>query len=95
MPERNMDDEGWLVGAAMLLCGIGLFGVQIYWFLQSGQWTPLSIIDSAQMLVEPTKWPWVFAPQSWMGFHAVLDWLSLPGLLAVWGFIVMAASRHT
>jgi intracellular septation protein A len=94
-PSRNMDSPDWLLGASIFVGGILLFALQFYWWIRYGKWTPLSIIDAAKAIVSDTYAPWFYDPQDWMVLHDLLNWLSLPAVLLVVGFCVMAQSRNS
>lgn len=57
------------------LGGIGLFilclGMQIYWFLKSGVWTPIGSLDGLGWIGFEDKWlSW---PETWLGLHKLLN----------------------
>ncbi|MER8529583.1 hypothetical protein [Mesorhizobium sp. M1272] len=78
-----------IVGFILVLAGIGVLGVQTYWYLQSGMWTPLSLIDVGQMYLTAEKAPWVFFPQSWLGVYKILAWIPSSGLLFAFGILII------
>lgn len=93
MAGQDRDDE-WVPGFLMLLAGIFGFGLQIYWFLRDGLWWPLSIIDTLKIINSTSKrLDWLYEPQSWQGIHIIMDRLSLPASLMVFGILVMLAAR--
>lgn len=80
-----------VLGIGLILSAFGIVGLQIFWFLQTGHWTSLSIVDVMQMFMDPDRSPWVFKPESWLGAHKILEWI--PSSFAVFclgSFVVSA-----
>jgi hypothetical protein len=46
---------GAVISGLLWVGGLGLLGLQIYWFLHDGAWTSLSIIDALRS-VDITPW---------------------------------------
>jgi hypothetical protein len=82
-----------VLGLVFFLAAAVTFAIQVFWFLREAVWYHLSLMDVARMLVAPEKAPWAFEPQSWLGLHAILEWMPLSlaligmGLLAFIGAI--------
>jgi hypothetical protein len=82
-----------VVGIGLLLAGIGTLGLQIVWFLQTGEWTSLSVMDLMQQFLDPDRTPWVFKPESWLGFHKILEWIPTSFAVFCLGSFVVAAGE--
>lgn len=85
----------WIFGAAALIAGLGGFGLQVVWFLRDGTWTGLSVVDVSKWFWTLEENPWLYNPQSWFGAHKILEWLSTPGLVAVWGAWILWGSEQS
>ena len=74
----------YLIGVPLLLAGVGIIGMQVYGYLQYGEWSPLSV-----MVVAEGGFPWLDNPQSWLGLHRIvhgfLNWLPVSLLLILIG----------
>lgn len=90
---KNYEDPSWWVGMGLFLGGWATLGTQIYWYLQSAVWTPLSIIGGLRMVISKSD-NWIFAPGSWLGVHSLLDSVPASAALVIIGFLVMAGA-HT
>lgn len=72
-----------LFGAALVLAGFGILGLQVYAFLQSGQWTPFAITELLALLPGNT---WATSPEKWVGLHLVLSYIPTSAVLIVFGY---------
>lgn len=77
-----------LVGGAFVLAGLGIFGLQIFWFLQSGSWTPMSLIDLVKQISQE---PWLYDPKQWVGVHWLLDKIPSSLLVMLLGYGIVVA----
>lgn len=68
-----------------LLLGAALLGLQVFYFLKGGTWTPQGILS---FLGELFLWTWALMPSDWLGLHAALNWLNA-------GFTIAAAGCVT
>ena len=78
----------YLIAIPPLLAGVGIIGMQVYGYLQYGEWSPLSAMALAE-----GRFPWLDNPQSWLGLHQIvhgfLNWLPVSlFLLLIGGFFV-------
>ncbi|RVC64477.1 hypothetical protein [Mesorhizobium sp.] len=73
------------IGFTLIVASMGIVGLQFYWYLQTGEWTSLSIIAALQIFQTPENAPWVFAPHSW-------DWTPSSLVVFFLGFLFLAAS---
>ncbi|WP_095085116.1 hypothetical protein [Mesorhizobium sophorae] len=80
-----------VLGWVFILGALAILGLQTVWFLQTGEWTPLSAMNLMQHFFEPEKSPWVFNPQSWIGLHRILEWLPSSFVAFFLGLFVVAA----
>lgn len=88
------DVSAVIIGFIFVLAGIGVLGLQCFWYLQSGMWTPLSLIDVGQMYLTAEKAPWVFFPQSWFGVYKILAGIPSSGLLFAFGILIIYGSDN-
>ena len=65
--DRVAAGVAYLIATPFLLTGVGIFGMQVYGYLQDGEWSPLSVMR----LFEGSS-PWLDNPQSWLGWHAIV-----------------------
>ncbi|WP_426238183.1 hypothetical protein [Pararhizobium sp. DWP1-1-3] len=75
-------------GCLLFLAGIGIGLLQCYWYLQSGVWTEMSVLEAVWMFRgQSVSNDWWNYPQQWLGLHKIL--LQVPAGLAVFvaGFI--------
>lgn len=77
-----------LIGAVFVCAGLGIIGLQIFWFLQEGSWTSMSLIDLAQRF---SPEPWLYAPQQWIGAHWVLSKIPTAFVAIVIGYAIVVA----
>lgn len=77
---------GCLVAAlGCLLWGCQL-AFQVYTYLRSGEWIPISVVDLVRLLgVSPEGW-WYY-PTDWTGLYAVLDFLPLGAAVLIVGCV--------
>jgi hypothetical protein len=67
------------VPLALWCLGLGLLGAlsiwfyQIFTFLRSGDWAPISVVTALGWL----KIEWALFPTQWLGAHKILDFLPL------------------
>jgi hypothetical protein len=61
---------GFIIGGiGLILCGVGCFLYQIYFWLRYGAWFPISLTYISQYLG-------IDHPQmSWAGFQRIIDWI--------------------
>ncbi|MER9253974.1 hypothetical protein NKI59_19495 [Mesorhizobium sp. M0598] len=83
----------WLWAQSIFYAGIVGFVIQVFWFLRDGVWSGLSLIDSAELVFWPSDWPWLCDPQSWQGLHLILNWVSLPLIIVLWGAVLRALEK--
>lgn len=68
------------------LGGVGVFGFQIYSWLQYGFWESISLVDGLLLVWDST---WLWWPTSWVGVHKVLNAIPLSVALAGTGVGLM------
>lgn len=66
-----------LLGFALMLVGIGTFGLQVFAFLVDGNWHPCSVRDALAFLLA-RQYPWLDYPGTMLGIHKILSWLPFP-----------------
>lgn len=76
-----------LFAGVFVFAGVVLIGLQIFWFLQSGSWTPISLIDLAQRFSQE---PWLYNPTEWLGVHWILSVIPSSAAAIVIGFIIVS-----
>ena len=74
-----------IIGVAFCLGGAGIVVYQIYTYLKSGNWEPISTID-ALLLFEIQ---WAMNPTDWLGAWKVLDKIPASVPIFVCGLIVL------
>jgi hypothetical protein len=72
----KIEDDAWRVLIALLvIAGIGgfvfLIGYQSYWFLRTGNWIPMGIIDG--LIWAGSGWSWLMFPTEWLGLHSLIN----------------------
>ncbi len=76
-----------------VLAGVAVFGLQVFGWLDSGQWTSYPLLDSLGRINQGLA-SWTAYPREWVGLHTALSWVSLSvGLAfvgALLGFLSMA-----
>ncbi|MGI9236339.1 MAG: hypothetical protein ACR2QZ_03035 [Woeseiaceae bacterium] len=55
------------IGLLIALAGVGVFVLQVYGFLKTGSWSPVSVLSVATPYV-----PWLSSPQSWFGLNRII-----------------------
>lgn len=99
-----MEDDNskiaWIIEGIMPLIVVGIvfsapavIGLQIYWFLKFGTWTPLTVRDGLDFALQQH---WEF---SWLGVEEIAKWMPLSGgflilSLIVYALILWAASEY-
>lgn len=78
-----------ILGCGLCLAGIAILGVQIYAYLQTGEWTPISIV-TVLAAVPDYHW-WAINPTEWIGLHKVLDHIPVSAVLVVIGIVIIEA----
>jgi hypothetical protein len=59
---------GGLLGSG----GLILFGLQVFWWLQSGYWTPFPLFDVVVAYGPRSLANWLTDPTSWLGLHRII-----------------------
>ena len=86
-----------------LLGGLGTVVLQVFWYLQSGEWTKLSVLDGAIWLAfrfdpEFESTSWLLVPSTWIGVWKLLAAFPLSlGIVVVGslaGFFCMALNER-
>lgn len=77
-----------LIGGVFVCAGLGIFGLQMYWFLQSGSWTSMSLID---LVKHASQEPWLYDPQQWVGLHWLLDKIPSALVATIFGYAIVVA----
>src|SRR5690349_19132117 len=67
----------FLVPISLGLVFVGLLGLQVYAFLQSGVWIGISVLD----VLKSFGVQWAIAPDSWLGIHQIIAQLPLSFVL--------------
>ena len=79
----------FVIGLVLTGFAAAVVGLQIYIYLQSAIWLPLSVMDVLQAL----PFPWFRDPQSWFGLHELLRNTALSfGFLCLAGFFYLGAA---
>lgn len=80
-----------IFGAVIAFAGLALVAMQIYWYLQSGTWTPLSLIDVGKYIYADRQYSngqsWLFYPTTWIGLHSILNMTPTSAVLLVVGYL--------
>lgn len=53
-----------------ILAGLAIFGLQVFSYLRSGTWSPFSILDLTQLILQSD---WIASPTTWLGLHEVVS----------------------
>lgn len=62
-----------LIGLLVALAGLVVLGLQIFGYLKTGNWQPVSTLG-----VMSPYWPWLDQPRTWFGLHKIIrDMLAL------------------
>ena len=57
-----------LLGVLIVLAGIGVFCLQVFAYLKTGDWKPVSTLSVASL-----QFSWLKNPQSWFGLHDIVS----------------------
>lgn len=84
------------VGLVFVLAGFAVLGLQAYWYLKFGAWTPMSLIDVARWVIADVAQPneiqsWIMYPETWTGLHKILNWIPLSAVLIAFGYFVVVS----
>ena len=68
---------GFLLGATMVVLGLGFIGWQVWTWLRAGVWPTYSCLDLLAALspAQSNTYRWLVAPADWIGLHRALAWL--------------------
>lgn len=75
---------GLLLLVACVLWGIYILGTQVYFFLQTNIWHS---IGTLQYFGNVLGWEWGMYPNSWLGLHALVDWVNAGVAIALAGCV--------
>lgn len=84
-----------LPGVAVALCGALVLLGQVLGYLQTGVWTPVSLIAALQYFFEfRPETAWIYAPRDWIGAWKILNIIpaSLAAALVGLGIALQGAS---
>lgn len=89
---------GWVVSAFLIallvggvLAGPVVFGWQVIHYLQSGDWTAVSVLDViAANDARSSAAAWARQPTEWLGLWKILHWLPASVVLTIVGWFVAA-----
>jgi len=83
---------GFLLACGLILGGLYAWGLQIYVYARTGQWTEYS---AAQALYGLTEWGWLATPRDWLGVHRLFVWTSAGFAGVVAGSVAMLFLAYT
>ncbi len=83
-------------GGTFILAGIGVFGYQLYLWVNNDHWPPMDLLGSVHWLMAkpfiqqhlPHLVEWVHSPGEWLALHQVLTFGL--GLVPLWLFLLVS-----
>jgi hypothetical protein len=81
---------GLVYSVALLICGVGIVGWQVYGYLRYNIWTPVSPITVLEWL----NIKWALNPNDWIGLYNLLKMIPLSVLMIVYGWITVIGAHN-
>lgn len=79
----------WTFGIGPIAAGLIVVGYQVLNWLQSGKWTPLSVLSVLRRTHINDQW--AALPTSWVGVWRILSWTPVSLLLTACGLLFLAS----